>query len=171
MSEQQFLSEVMAELEQEECILWTGAKAGKGYGVTSRNGKQAYVHRLAWEEVNGPIPAGMVVAHKCDTPACHNPAHLFVCTQRENMADMRAKGRSAKGDKHHSKKKPESIVRGERIGTAKLKPEQIAEIRATYKPGRAGRASDNSLTGLARRYGVAFQTISKIVNRKSWSHA
>lgn len=154
---------------QSDCRIWTGPTAGSGYGVKSINGKLKYVHRLAWEEANGrEIPPGLVVAHKCDTPACHNPDHLFVCTQAENLADMRAKGRGNTGERHGSKTKPERVARGSRVGTSKLTEADVAEIRRLYRPGKPGHRSEFSLTGLARRFGVNFQTISKIVNNHRW---
>jgi hypothetical protein len=152
------------------CKVWTGAKAGNGYGVTNMNGRQVYVHRKAWAEKNGPIPPGLVISHKCDNPACHNPDHLTACTQAENLADMRRKGRGASGEKHGSKTRPERTARGERVASSKLSPEQITAIRTEYIPGKPGHRNPCSLSGLAAKYGVAFQTISKIVNRKSWRH-
>lgn len=148
----------------EDCIIWTGAKAGKGYGVRQVKGRMEYVHRLAIMEKLGPIPPGMVVAHKCDMPACYNPDHLFVCTQRENLADMKAKGRSATGSKHGSKTHPERTARGENVGSSKLTEQQIQAIRAMYVPRKV------SLTQVAKEFGIAFQTVSKIVNAKSWKH-
>lgn len=148
----------------EDCIIWTGAKTGNGYGVRQINGRMEYVHRLAMMETIGAIPKGMVVAHKCDTPACYNPAHLFVCTQRENLADMKAKGRSATGNKHGSKTHPERTARGERVGGSKLTEHEILAIRAMYVPRKV------SLTQVAKKFGIAFQTVSKIVNAKSWKH-
>jgi hypothetical protein len=40
---------------------------------------------------NGPIPAGLCVLHRCDVRPCINPDHLFLGTQKDNMADMAAK--------------------------------------------------------------------------------
>jgi hypothetical protein len=90
--------------DQNGCWLWTGAFHTDGYGQIRLNGKTLRVHRLAWEEVNGPIPEGMAVCHTCDIPGCCNPAHLFLGTQRENIADMRAKGRFRWGPWVNAKK-------------------------------------------------------------------
>jgi hypothetical protein len=43
--------------------------------------------------VNGPIPDGAWVLHRCDNPPCCNPAHLFLGDAAANVADMVAKGR------------------------------------------------------------------------------
>ena len=79
--------------EPDGCWLWTGSVNNDGYGQIRHDGRTQRVHRLAWEEVNGPIPAGMAVCHSCDVPACCNPAHLFLGTQLDNVTDMRTKGR------------------------------------------------------------------------------
>ena len=146
-----------------DCMLWTKAKSN-GYGVKSHNGKRVYIHRLVATEVYGEIPEGMVVAHKCDTPACINPDHLFICTQKENIADMVRKGRGAKGIKHGLKKHPERRVRGERVPASKLTESKIHEIRRIYATGVV------TLVSISEKFGVAFQTISKIVNKSSWKH-
>jgi hypothetical protein len=72
------------------CELWTGAVDQYGYGRLSKS----LAHRLAYEKAYGQIPPGYVVAHRCDTPLCVNPAHLWSCTQHENLCDMAAKGRA-----------------------------------------------------------------------------
>jgi excisionase family DNA binding protein len=54
-------------------------------------------HRVSWEMENGPIPAGMMVLHKCDNPPCVNPAHLFIGDNADNMADASQKGRLVAG--------------------------------------------------------------------------
>lgn len=105
----------------DECWPWTGRRGGRGYGRVGSCG----AHRLAWELTNGAIPAGLWVLHRCDNPPCVNPSHLWLGTHADNMADMRAKGRSARGDRHGSRLHPERRPRGERHGS-RTQPERAA---------------------------------------------
>jgi hypothetical protein len=78
------------------CWLWEGAQNNVGYGkigLGGGDGGSGLVHRLLWEQANGPIPAGMFVLHRCDVRACCNVDHLFLGTPLDNMQDMHAKGR------------------------------------------------------------------------------
>jgi hypothetical protein len=75
------------------CWLYDGTWAN-GYGaIRDKDRKTVRVHRLAWEQANGPIPEGLSVLHRCDVPACCNPEHLFLGTQAANNLDMKLKGR------------------------------------------------------------------------------
>ena len=83
------------------CHLWTGAKTGGGYGRIARvvggRTRTYLAHRLAWEEDRGEaIPAGLLVLHTCDVPACVNPEHLYVGTHKQNTQDLVARGRGTK---------------------------------------------------------------------------
>lgn len=76
------------------CLLWLGATTPAGYGKVGTNaGVFEYAHRLAYFEAYGPIPDGMLVCHKCDTPPCCEPTHLFLGSPSDNVADMVRKGR------------------------------------------------------------------------------
>jgi len=79
-----------------DCLLWTGAVRGRGYGVITLSypRTQWYVHRLMWTYHWGPIPPGLIVMHSCDTPACVEITHLSVGTHRDNALDKVAKGRA-----------------------------------------------------------------------------
>lgn len=51
-------------------------------------------HRFAYQLTHGPIPRGKFVLHACDEPACVRPDHLWLGTQKDNMADAATKGRT-----------------------------------------------------------------------------
>jgi hypothetical protein len=86
----------------DDCWLWAGAHNGHGHGrIVRPGGVRVYVHRVSWEFANGrAVPEGMNVCHRCDVPACVNPEHLFVGTQRDNMQDASAKGRTVNRNTH-----------------------------------------------------------------------
>ena len=73
-------------------------RTGAGYG-TRRTVREdgtrelVAVHRWVWEQINGPIPVGMVVMHTCDNPPCFLYEHLMLGTRSDNQRDMIAKGR------------------------------------------------------------------------------
>lgn len=84
------------------CWMWTGGVESKGYGRIHINGKRVKGHQAAWILFRGPIPEGMCICHKCDTPGCVNPDHLFLGTMADNMRDKVKKGRqSSRGYNNH----------------------------------------------------------------------
>lgn len=134
----------------DNCWNWIASKVKDGYGFFRLPGyKSMRAHRFSWEFHNGTIPKGICVLHKCDNPACVNPAHLFLGTDADNVKDMMNKGRGkynpnpAKGENHHN---------------SKLTDKQVLEIRAI----------GNSINQyvLARHYGVRQPQISRILNNK-----
>lgn len=74
---------------------------GIGYGTIWDGKKHTGAHRVSWRLHNGPIPKGKFVLHKCDVPACVNPAHLYLGTPLDNMLDKIARGRDHNKAKTH----------------------------------------------------------------------
>lgn len=72
----------------DECWPWRGWIDDKGYGLISVGGRGAQkrlkAHRVAYELLVAPIPAGLTLDHLCRNRACANPAHLEPVTSREN---------------------------------------------------------------------------------------
>lgn len=73
------------------CHLWLGALV-RDHGVVKWEGKNLYVHRIAWEHERGSIPSDMMVLHKCGVGACFNVNHLALGTRLDNAADRRRHG-------------------------------------------------------------------------------
>lgn len=85
------------------CQIWTGSVDQKGYGSIRINGASVGAHRVSWIRERGPIPAGLFVLHRCDTPPCINIDHLFLGTQADNIADMVRKGRQRSGNRYSNR--------------------------------------------------------------------
>lgn len=123
---------------------WALPHSGHVQIQTSARGR-VRAHRLAWELVHGPIPKGQVICHTCDNPRCVNVEHLFIGTQRDNILDSIRKGRY------------------NAFGRQKLNAAQVLEIRALARRGLLHK-------DIARRFKVARNTVSQIVNRVCWQH-
>lgn len=86
------------------CWIWKASLDKGGYGQVMLNKTPHRAHRISWSLVNGEIPIGIIVCHKCDNPPCVNPSHLSLGTFADNTADMDRKGRRINvphpGEKH-----------------------------------------------------------------------
>lgn len=131
-----------------DCWLWTGAtNTGNGYGrfmMRSRKPKFAvvdYAHRASWFIVNGFIPDGMFVCHRCDNPKCVRPSHLFLGRHEENMQDMASKGRH--------------------VGSRKLSNQDVLAVHQMRREGISNKV-------IAATFSLTRTHVSKILNGHFW---
>lgn len=129
------------------CWLWKQSVGSHGYGQTINRGRVTVAHRVAWELTNGPIPPDKEVCHTCDNRRCCNPAHLFLGTRADNMADAKNKGRT---------------MRGEKQNFAKLTEDDVREIRRRRNLGEARKT-------IAQDFGITPTTVGDVMTR-TWRH-
>jgi len=127
------------------CWPWLGGRSAKGYGAGRLDGTKGS-HRVAWEIAHGEKLGDRQALHACDNPPCCNPAHLFVGTNVENVADCKAKGRTCTGEKN---------------GSAKLAREDVAVIRRRILDGYRKKA-------IALAFGVSDVLVHFIAIGKIW---
>lgn len=143
----------------DECWPWIqNLNKRKGYGKIGYrfNGakpKYFLAHILARFLTTGEWPNGLCTLHHCDNPACCNPAHLWLGTNRDNTRDMISKGRDKVG-----------YTKGEASGRAKLTESQVLEIRRLHATGGI------TLVQLGKQFGVHPVSIRLIVKRINWTH-
>lgn len=130
------------------CWLWLAATDTRGYGNFYMEGKLWKAHRASMVIHGVAINDDQYACHKCDTPSCVNPLHMFAGSAKDNHNDMREKGRH---------KYPNN--KGIRNGRAKLTEDNVRHILA----------SDESTTDLARHYGVTYQAIWQVRNGTHWA--
>jgi hypothetical protein len=86
------------------CWIWNGWTNHKGYGQTSYEGYNVFIHRKVFELAHCRLlKTEEFVCHTCDTRRCWNPAHLFVGDAKTNNNDCASKGRHHNAVKTHCK--------------------------------------------------------------------
>lgn len=129
------------------CWLWPTLTQA-GYGRYWERGVGYAAHRTSYELHRGSIPPGFFVCHRCDVPACVNPAHLFLGTAADNNADKAAKGRAPRGADH-----PNATLSEDAVVTA-----------------RALRSTGLAIAEIARHLGVGYQALARAVRYRHWRH-
>jgi hypothetical protein len=126
------------------------AATGRGYlKVFLGQGNGRYVHTLVAEAFHGQRPEGMEVCHGPGGMTDNRAVNLSWGTAEKNHGpDQVRDGTDLHGDRHHM---------------AKLTWEQVDAIRS-----REWAARFPSQAALAREYGVCPQTISNILDGKTW---
>lgn len=133
-----------------ECWWYMGGLGWNGYGQFHAKGKNVRAHRYAYSQYVGDIPDGCLVCHSCDNPSCVNPAHLWLGSPQENMADKKQKGRAY-------------TPCGEDSPLSKVTEEDVMVIKRMYRDGVRQ-------TAIAAEYGIAQSTVSAICTGTNWSH-
>ena len=132
------------------CWLWLGSCSKKGYGRFWYRKHRWSAHRVSFTLFRCEIPKGLHVLHRCDTPSCTNPDHLFLGTNTDNIADRVKKKRTKIGDQ-----------RGEKNNNAKLTPSDIAIIRSIKNiPNEK----------IALMFDMERRAIDRIVSYRTWKH-
>jgi hypothetical protein len=131
------------------CWLWLATKTRGGYGRIRVDGKLRMATHVALELSQG-IAVSSLVLHKCDTPSCVRPSHLFVGDQRVNMQDCAKKGRRP-------------VQFGELNPNAKLNTEKVRRIRELAALGVPQKK-------IIQKFGTTQSTISKIVVGATWKN-
>jgi hypothetical protein len=130
----------------DDCWLWLAGRSGPYGTFCVSKDRHVRAHIFSYEMTHGAVLTyPKVVLHSCDNTLCCNPRHLSVGTQADNMADMVSKRRGSCG-------------KGERHRSAKLAENDV----------RAIRASSDTNTALAKRYGVKPHTISNVRRGVTW---
>lgn len=141
-----------SEKKSNGCVEYSGTIESTGYGSLRFKGKRYKAHRAAYIAHKGQIPKGLQVNHTCDNKKCINPDHLWVGTQKENMDDMKNKGRDnrigRKGSKSHM---------------TKLTEDDVQLIRGKFING-ASRAE------LSKEYKLSKTALRNILANESWQH-
>lgn len=127
-----------------------GCPTSSGYIAIGRGGyRDMSAHRMIWESVHGPIPAGLQINHINGIKTDNRIANLELVTPKQNIQHAHRNGLC------------ENRPTGERIGTSKLTGHQVKEVLARLKSGITQRK-------LASEYGVSQSVISDIARGVSW---
>lgn len=133
----------------DDCLTWPFEISRWGYGTVRHNGKKRIASRVMCEEAHGlPDDPDMDAAHSCGNGhlACMNAQHLRWATRLENVADAKAHGTWAEGQR---KKSPG------------LTDDMVREIRALW-PAMTQRA-------IAEKFNIGETRAHNIIHRKAWA--
>ena len=114
------------------CLIWTGAKDSRGYGLLWFGGKNWWVHRLSFFLVHGSLPYGKDIHHSCEDKIRGRSDHLIALSKREHASEY---------FKKHG-----------RWGAEKLSPAQVSEIRHSVESSKS----------LATKFRVSSSEVSTI---------
>lgn len=126
------------------CHLWTGIEKHH-HGIY---GKES-AHRVIWKHLNGEIPDGIVIRHKCDNGLCVNINHLESGTRQDNINDMNERGRARGGGS-----------KGSNSTSSKIKREDAIFIRENY--------DKMTKKALSEKFEISICQIRRIYKGERW---
>lgn len=130
------------------CWLWIGSNGSCGYGNFYIDCRLLRANRASWMIYKGgDLTRHDFICHRCDTPCCVNPDHLFLGNAATNVADMKKKGR-------------DRYPVGMEKANAKFCDDDIRRIMADRRPHSA----------IARDAGVHIGLIAGIKSGRRWRH-
>ncbi len=143
-----------------------------------RRQQTGMVSRLVLLAFVGEATAGHECCHKDGDPTNDRLDNLRWGTRKENMADRDRHGRTARGDTHYARRRPECLARGDRHGS-RLHPERLARgtrcnlakiTEAAVLKIRERLAAGESQSSVARAEGVGRMVVRGIAHGKTWRH-
>lgn len=144
-----YLSDVVIPYTGDDCLTWPFARSSNGYSNIGINGRNARVHRIVCETVNGSPPSPKhEAAHTCGNghEGCVNPRHVVWKTHAGNERDKVEHGTAVRGAKH---------------ALSKLSSADVLTILSLR-----GRLSN---TKIAAQYGVCRQLVDGIMKGTKWA--
>jgi len=121
-----------------------------GYLFTNLGGLPIRVHHIIGYFIFGERMIDKQINHFDGNKSNNRADNLEIVTPSQNI-------------RHAFEIGLKKAKKGEEVATSKLTAEKVKQIRKERREGL-------TLAELAEKYGVAFQTVSKIVNRKMWTH-
>jgi len=143
----EIMTGMMSKSTPDACVVWPYTENNHGYGYVFVDGVKWTAHRYALYLHTGENPKGMMACHEpiiCHNRACINPYHLRWDTQKNNIAD---------------KVIDDTINRGEKNNSSKLKEVDIPAIRSDRRPAKV----------IALDYEVSESLIYLVKARKVWA--
>ena len=153
MNFQEYVESRSEKLPWTGCHIWSGSTNVGGYATSGRAQREqgtTIVHRALFNFVYGGVSSGLYVCHRCDTPCCVNPDHLFLGSPSDNARDRAVKCRSAP-------------KKGEQNGRSRLTNQDVKKIKSLLTTNLRQREIGEML-------GVDQTVISGIKTKKTWGH-
>jgi hypothetical protein len=119
-----------------------------------------WVHVLVLEAFCGPRPDGHYACHNNGVSTDNRLTNLRWGTPQDNADDRVRHGTQVRGDAAWSRRHPERVLRGSRVGNAKLTDELAMAIYVAK-----GKQRD-----IAKAFAVSQRLVGNIKRREYWAH-